>query len=39
MSCQPADRLRLTLEEGGRVIVSTGTPEVPDYPATYFLLP
>jgi hypothetical protein len=39
MSCQPADRLRLTLEEGGRVIVSTGTPEVPDYPAIYFLLP
>jgi hypothetical protein len=39
MSCQPADRLRLTLEEAGRVIVTTGTPEVPDYPAIYFILP
>jgi hypothetical protein len=39
MSCQPADRLRLTLEGGGRVIAGTGTPDVPDYPAIYFLLP
>jgi hypothetical protein len=39
MSCQPADRLRLTLEEAGHVVVRTGTPDVPDYPAVYFLFP
>jgi hypothetical protein len=39
MSCQPADRLRLTLEEAGRVVATTGSPEVPDYQAVYFLFP
>jgi len=37
--CQPSDRLRLTLEENGRVVVSTGLGSPADYPARYFIDP
>jgi hypothetical protein len=40
MVCQPADRMRLSLEENGTVVVSTGSPPAPpDYPARFFIDP
>jgi hypothetical protein len=39
MVCQPADRLRLAVEENDVVVVSTGAAKSPDYPARYFIDP
>lgn len=39
MVCQPADRMRLALEENGVTVLSTGAPGPPDYPTRYFIDP
>jgi hypothetical protein len=39
MVCQPADRMRLAVEENDTVVVSTGAARSPDYPARFFIDP
>ena len=39
MVCQPADRIRLAVEENDMVVVSTGPANSPDYPARFFIDP
>ena len=39
MVCQPADRMRLAVEQGGAVMITTGQPASPDYPVRYFIDP
>jgi hypothetical protein len=39
MVCQPADRMRLAVEEGDRVAITTGGVRLPDVPARYFIDP
>jgi hypothetical protein len=39
MVCQPADRMRLAVEERDVVVVSTGPVQSPDYPARFFIDP
>ena len=37
--CQPADRLRVAVEENGVPVIRTGAPGPPDVPARYFIDP
>lgn len=37
--CQPADRMRVAVEENGATVISTGAPGPPDVPARYFIDP
>lgn len=39
MVCQPADRMRLAVEENDVVVLSTGPAKSPDYPARFFIDP
>jgi hypothetical protein len=39
MVCQPADRMRLAVEENDVVVISTGPSRSPDYPTRYFIDP
>jgi hypothetical protein len=39
MVCQPADRMRLAVEENGAVVITTGGGRSPDYPVRYFIDP
>jgi hypothetical protein len=37
--CQPADRVRIAVEEDGVPVIRTGSPGPPDVPARYFIDP
>jgi hypothetical protein len=39
MVCQPADRMRLAVEENDVVVLSTGPSKSPDYPTRFFIDP